>query len=139
MAGQSKPHIQEANEMLSKTRTSIIALVASASFGGAALVPTVAQAKPKRKVNQVTCPDITGAGVGQPGEERTIEWNEIGSDGSFHIAREKKICGLDGKWHKVVDRVLTGGTLTEAPKSAPEPGSPPPTRPAPPLSAGTLG
>jgi hypothetical protein len=123
--------------MLSKTRTSIVALVLSASCGGAAIVPTVAQAKPKRKGTTVTCPDITGAGTGQPGEERTIEWNEIGPDGNFYIAKEKKICGLDGKWHKVVDRVLTGGSLPVAPTNAQEAVGPPsPTRVALPLSAG---
>ena len=122
--------------MLSKTRTTIIALVASVSFAGAAIVPTVAQARPKQKVTAVTCPDTTGQGVGQPGEIRTTEWNIILPDGTWSTEKEKKICGSDGKWHKVVDLVQAEG---EAPRAVQPPSeSPPPTLQAPPPPAGSL-
>jgi hypothetical protein len=44
MVVQTNPPIG-GNEMLSKTRTTIVTLVAAFSFAGASLVPTVAQAK----------------------------------------------------------------------------------------------
>jgi hypothetical protein len=47
MAEQTKPPNKE-NEMLSKTRTTIITAVAAFTFGGAAIVPTVAQARIKK-------------------------------------------------------------------------------------------
>jgi hypothetical protein len=37
---------QEATEMLTKTRTTIIALIAASSFAAASVVPAVSQAKP---------------------------------------------------------------------------------------------
>ena len=123
--------------MLSKTRTTIIALVASVSFAGPAIVPTVAQARPKLKVTAVTCPDTTGQGVGQPGEIRTTEQNIILPNGTWGVEKEKKICGSDGKWHKVVDRVQPGGTQPEAPTSLGEPASQP-ARLTPPTPVGTL-
>jgi hypothetical protein len=44
MVAQTKPLLKEANEMLSKTRTTMITLVAAFSFAGAAIVPTVSEA-----------------------------------------------------------------------------------------------
>jgi hypothetical protein len=41
---------KEANEMLTKTRTAIIALVAAGSFATATVAPTVAQAKTRKVV-----------------------------------------------------------------------------------------
>jgi hypothetical protein len=122
-----------------KIRTTIIAVITTSSFAGASLVPAVSQARAKKPGTTVTCPDITGGGVGQPGDILTVEWNVILPNGQWGTEKEKKICGSDGKWHKVVDLVVTGGTLPEAPTSAPEPGSMPPTRLAPRTPAGTLG
>jgi hypothetical protein len=45
MAGQTKPAYKEAKEMLSKTRTTIITLVASAGFVVAAVAPAASQAQ----------------------------------------------------------------------------------------------
>ena len=103
-----------------KIRTTIVALVASFGVAGMTVVPTVAQAKPKIKGTTVTCPDITGEGLGQPGEIREISYNEIGADGKFHIVTEKKICGSDGKWHTVLNRVQPSEVLAspEAPRLA---------------------
>ena len=95
--------------MLSKTRTVIIALVASASFAATTVAPTVSQAKPVRKGTAVTCPDTNGSGVGHPGDIKTDEWNAINPDGTWRIEKETKICGSDGKWHKVVALVAGGG------------------------------
>jgi hypothetical protein len=107
---QSAP--QEAQEMLStKFRTAIIALVASAGLASAAVLPAVSQARPILKSPKVTCPDIDGQGAGQPGELRTISWNAIQPDGSFKVEKETKICGSDGKWHTVLDRVGTTSTV----------------------------
>jgi hypothetical protein len=47
MAASSKPATKEAHEMLSKTRTTIVALVAAFSFAGASLIPAVAHAMTK--------------------------------------------------------------------------------------------
>jgi hypothetical protein len=48
MVAQAKPRLKEANEMLSKTRTTVITLVAALSFSGAAITPA-ASAKQKLK------------------------------------------------------------------------------------------
>jgi hypothetical protein len=106
---------KEANEMLTKTRTALIALVASVSFAAASTVPAVSSARPiKKGTTAVTCPDINGAGTGQPGESRTLSENIILPNGKWGIRSETKICGNDGKWHTVVDLVV-GGTVPVAP------------------------
>jgi hypothetical protein len=107
--------------MLSKTRTTIITLVAAFSFGGAAIVPTVAQARAKKPAAPVTCPDF-GLGTGKPGDIVETPYNAIDQNGNFYIVHEKKICGSDGKWHTVVD--LVAPTATEPPQAAPEPTAP---------------
>jgi hypothetical protein len=94
--------------LITKTRTTIIALVASASFAVTSAAPTVSSARPVKKGTTVTCPDVTGSGPGQPGEIRTTEWNVILPDGTWGVEKETKICGSDGKWHKVVALVLSG-------------------------------
>jgi hypothetical protein len=101
-----------------KTRTTIIALVASASFVTASAAPAVSSARPVKKGVTVTCPDTTGQGAGQPGEIRTTEWNVILPDGTWGVERETKICGSDGKWHKVVARVLGGTSALSLSESA---------------------
>jgi hypothetical protein len=99
---------EEANEMFStKTRSSIVALVASLSLGVAAVAPAVSQAKPKGQTVAVTCPDEGfSGGPGQPGE---IAWNKytvVGPDGKTLVGVEDEmICGSDGKWHKVANVV----------------------------------
>jgi hypothetical protein len=97
-----------------KTRTAIIALVASAGLASASALPAVSQARPIVKSTKVTCPDIDGQGAGQPGELRTISWNVIQPDGSFKVEKETKICGSDGKWHTVLDRELVTTTTVQA-------------------------
>lgn len=87
-----------------RIRTSLIALVASAGVATASALPAVSQARPIIKTTKVTCPDINGAGAGQPGEQRTLEWNVIRPDGTWGVEKETKICGSDGKWHTVLDR-----------------------------------
>jgi hypothetical protein len=47
--------------MLSKTCTTIITLVAALSFGGAAIVPTVAQAKETTKQHEALCAGLEGS------------------------------------------------------------------------------
>jgi hypothetical protein len=88
--------------MLTKTRTTLITLVAACSFGVASVAPAVSQARPVKKGTTVTCPDTNGAGVGQPGDIRTDEWNVVLPNGTWGVEKETKICGSDGKWHKVV-------------------------------------
>jgi hypothetical protein len=61
MVASSKSAHEEANEMLSKTRTTIISLAAAFSFTGAAIIPTAAQArtkKPGKQANQ--CESLRG-------------------------------------------------------------------------------
>jgi hypothetical protein len=102
---------KEAQQMLTtKIRTSVIALAVSAGLATTAALPAISEARPILKTPKVTCPDINGAGVGQPGEQRTLEWNVIQPDGTFRIEKETKICGSDGKWHTVLNRVT--GTTT---------------------------
>jgi hypothetical protein len=96
--------------LTTKIRTAVIAVVASAGLATASALPALSEARPVLKTPKVTCPDINGAGVGQPGELRTLEWNVIQSDGTFRIEKETKICGSDGKWHTVVNREVTGTT-----------------------------
>jgi hypothetical protein len=98
--------------LYTKIRATIISLAASASFGVATIAPAVAQAKPKLKVVAVTCPDIDGAGPGQPGESRTLQENVILPNGQWGIRKETKICGNDGKWHTVVDLVASPSLVT---------------------------
>lgn len=85
-----------------KTGTIIATLVASLSFAATTVVPAVSQARPAKKGTTVTCPDTNGSGVGQPGDIKTDEWNVILPNGTWGIEKETKICGSDGKWHKVV-------------------------------------
>jgi hypothetical protein len=96
--------------LTNKIRAAIIAVVASAGLATASALPAVSAARPVLKTPKVTCPDINGAGAGQPGEQRTLEWNAIQPDGTFRIEKETKICGSDGKWHTVLSRVVTGTT-----------------------------
>jgi hypothetical protein len=96
--------------LTNKIRTAIIALVTSAGIATVSALPAVSEARPILKTPKVTCPDINGAGVGQPGEQRTLEWNAIQPNGTFRIEKETKVCGSDGKWHTVVDLVVTSPT-----------------------------
>ena len=68
---------QEATEMLTKTRTAIIALIAASSFAAASVVPAVSQAKPinpyrTATTNQAVKKQVVGGvcgGLGQRYEE----------------------------------------------------------------------
>jgi hypothetical protein len=48
MVSQTNQPIRGGNEMIAKTRTTIITLVAACSFAATAMVPTVAQARAKK-------------------------------------------------------------------------------------------
>ena len=108
-----------------KARNSIVALVASLGVAGTAVVPTVAQAQPPLKKVQVTCPAWGAGGTGVPGEEQIEYHNEVDANGNLVTVKEDKICGLDGKWHNVVDLVsspvslvgtATTGTMLSLPR-----------------------
>ncbi len=90
-----------------KTRSTIVALVASLSFTVAAVAPAVSQAKPKGQTTAVTCPDEGfSGGPGQPGDIAYNKYTIVGPDGLTLVGVEDKmICGSDGKWHKVVEVV----------------------------------
>jgi hypothetical protein len=89
---------EEAHAMLSKTRTTIIALALSASFAGAAIVPAASQANlvldAKPTTSTVTC-----SGGGNPGDKKTETITH--ADGT--TSTTTKICGNDGKWHTAID------------------------------------
>jgi len=97
--------------LTTKTRTTIVALVASASFAVTSVAPAVSSARPVKKIAAVTCPDIDGQGLGAPGEIRTLSQNVIRPDGTWGVQTERKICGSDGKWHTVVDMVQSTSAL----------------------------
>ena len=91
---------QEATEMLTKTRTTIIALITASSFAAASVVPAISQAKPinpyqtasaKRAVNKQVVGGVCG-GLGQRyGEfvkQLEIAHSEEDAEGIKH-AREK--------------------------------------------------
>ena len=91
---------QEATEMLTKTRTTIIALIAASSFAAASVVPAVSQAKPIDPYRTVTTKlavkkQVVGGvcgGLGQRYEEflkqLDLAHREEDADGIKH-AREK--------------------------------------------------
>ena len=112
--------------MLTKTRTIIITLVASASFAIATVAPAVSQAETKSGSSPVTC-----SGGSSPGDIKTTSTTTVikGTNGTkVKVEETKEICGSDGQWHKVeslatsktgpVSLVGTVGTLqTEATKT----------------------
>jgi hypothetical protein len=110
--------------MLSKTRTTIITTIAAFSFGGAAIVPTVAQAKPPKKGRAVCVQNLPNGGKVEyaSGTEITV----VNSDGSKHKFR----CN-NGEWKPIPARISGEGTRPgpegEAPQNKPESGSPRPT------------
>jgi hypothetical protein len=73
-----------------KTRNTIVALIASAGFGTAALAPAVSQAQPREGDTLATC-DYEGTTYGQ-GEQIVVI---SGAHYDYYF------CGEDGEWHLV--------------------------------------
>jgi hypothetical protein len=87
-----------------KSRTTLVAVLASLSFGGASVLPAVSQAKPKGQTSAVTCPDEGfSGGPGQPGEIAYNKYVIVNDAGQFVGVEDEMICGADGKWHKVAN------------------------------------
>src|ERR1700674_4021473 len=86
-------------EMLSKTRTTIVTLVAAFSVAGASLVPALAQADPKQQ------PPAKGCLV------------EDANGNTYTVAVGTRIglffCGSDGEWH--FGWLVNGRVQTEVP------------------------
>ncbi len=134
--------------MLSKTRTTIIALVAAFSFAGASVVPTVAQAR--KKVSKVSL--CNGLESMYELDIKTLEQDKANHASKATLERDEnhitadldkgEAAGCDITIWQVspTKHLPTEGLLPEGePKSAPELGSPSPTRPTPPPPAGMLG
>ena len=81
--------------MLSKTRTTIITLVAAGGFATATIAPAVSQADQKAG----STPAVTCSGGGQVGDEITVTVTvkRGGQSGCSKSYTEK--CESDGKWH----------------------------------------
>jgi hypothetical protein len=148
MVASSNPP-EEATEMLSKTRTTIITLVAAFSFAGAAIVPTVSQARMKKTpAEEQHCEEL--------GLEFEFWADKYNKDALNH--RTKKVlkndiaegtraweearlfgCDWTGLKQPPANGLPTEGLRPEGePKSLTEPGSPPPARLAPLPPAGAL-
>jgi hypothetical protein len=121
--------------MLSKTRTTMITLVAAFSFAGASMVPAVAQAKPPFKSPR---PGMKGCSIKLGGNVTLAVDDEgyievTGASGKLITLRCK-----DGKWYEERLGSSTSVIRPELLVNATEVVSPPPTRVTPPSSAGAL-
>jgi hypothetical protein len=91
--------VQEAQEMLSKTRTTLITLIAACSFATATIAPAVSQAEPASGSGSATgC-----GGTSKVGDEITVTVTVKRGTQSVSSSYTEK-CGSDGKWH-IVSRV----------------------------------
>ena len=88
--------------LITKTRTTIIALLASCSFAAASMAPAISHADPKSGgTTAITC-----SGGSKPGDIRETTTN-VTINGKWNLtASTKEICGSDGEWHQVVSLVL---------------------------------
>lgn len=82
--------------MLTKTRTTLISLIAAASFATAAIAPAVSQADKAKPAPAVTCD-----GGFQPGDIVENTYTRKVNGKPDIVETTKEICGKDGKWHTV--------------------------------------
>lgn len=85
--------------MSNKIRTTIIALVASASLTTATVAPAVSQAAPKVGVIRMCS---TGNGTYVPEGTEAIKYVDVTApDGSTVRMKVTFECGSDGQWHQI--------------------------------------
>ena len=87
--------------LITKTRTTIIALLASCSFAAASMAPAISHADPKSGgTTAITC-----SGGSKPGDIRETTTN-VTINGKFAGSfTYKQVCGSDGAWHTVASLV----------------------------------
>ena len=86
--------------MLTKTRTTLITLIAACSFATATIAPAVSQAEPASGSGSAT----TCGGVSKVGDEITVTVTVKRGGQSVSKSYTEK-CESDGKWHIVASRL----------------------------------
>jgi hypothetical protein len=117
---------EEAHQMLTKTRTTIIALVASASFGVASVAPAVSQAQDNSSSNSVSASMCQGrkdmaqheieeaaAAVGRGDYEAAAFWSESASEDAQQA--EKWCAEAAAEGHALIKVVVAPGGAISTP------------------------
>jgi hypothetical protein len=90
--------------MLTKTRATLITLIATCSIGTTAIAPAVSQAA-KVKPKPVTC-----EGGGKPGDIKTETFTIKINGKTVGTETVKSVCGSDGRWHETANLEVSAGT-----------------------------